>query len=481
MTQFQSALILAGVCVVLLVYLYNWWQQVRRRREIERAVAAHMGRERSEGPDPLAPDTSPEPAPAPRARLREPFSRTEPRIGGDVVDPGDAATGFETDDDAVSRPRGGQQFRVPVADEPDEPQESAHDAASADDTPPDHGGHAHLDAGSDALDQDSWPDRAEFDHAEPEHVDADDATSAVTAPPESRPAEPAPARSRANQPRATGLPLRPDPPSVDTRVDYLVRMLPLEPVSAETLSEILASAPDVGRQMVVLGCPVGSQEWQPLLRQSVRYEELAIALQQVDRGGLITRAALDRFADWVDDVAERITATCIPPDPEEAHATAAVFDTFCAEADVLIGINVVAPDVPIPATKIRALAEAAGFRLQLLGHFALENDDGMVLLTLADIEGRPFISERIRTAASTGVTLLLDIPRTPAPGRVFSQMMQVARQVAQGIGGRVVDDKRQNLGDAGVRLIAERIAALEEQLSAQQMPPGSALARRVFA
>jgi hypothetical protein len=70
------------------------------------------------------------------------------------------------------------------------------------------------------------------------------------------------------------------------------------------------------------------------------------------------------------------------------------------------------------------------------------------------------------------VTLLLDIPRTRQPARVFRQMMQVARQVAHGIGGRVVDDQRQNLGDAGVRLIGERITLLENRLTAQQMVLG---------
>jgi hypothetical protein len=217
------------------------------------------------------------------------------------------------------------------------------------------------------------------------------------------------------------------------------------------------------------------------MRQAARYEELALCLQQVDRGGLIERSSLDRFTNWVESVAEAVSAGFNPPDAGEAHAIAAAFDAFCAEADVLIGVNVVAPDVPVPATKVRALVEAAGFRLQPAGHYALEDDDGNLLITLADIDGEPFVAERIRTAAMRGVTLLLDIPRTRKPARVFNQMIQIARQVAQGIGGRVVDDQRQPLSDAGVRVIAGRVEALETRLAAQQMAPGSVLARRVFA
>ncbi len=469
MTQLQSALILAGVGVVMLVYLYNWWQQVRRRREIERAVAAHRGRERADGGDPLDPldagASSPDavgamPDRSPAARpTRQPFSRIEPVIADDEEDIAAPVQRAQVvpmaHDDADSAPpqRRAAAVRVPLVEE-SEPEVPAQDAFEEPVRRPP-----------------AAPAVPVARAAEPlETVSAADSADA-----------PAPLRTRTVQPRAAGLPLRPDPPGIDVRVDFLARMLPLEPVSAESLADILASAPDVGRQMTVLGCPVGGQDWQPVLRQSVRYEEVAVALQQVDRSGLIAPAALERFARWVDDVAERITATCIPPDPEQAHAVAAELDAFCAEADVLIGINVVAPDVPVPATKIRALAEAAGFRLQPLGHFALENDDGVVLLTLSDIEGRPFISDQIRTAASSGVTLLLDIPRTPQPARVYNQMMQIARQMAQGIGGRIVDDKRQGLSDAGVRVIGERIAALESRLAAQQMSAGSALARRVFA
>lgn len=440
MTELQSALILAGVGVVVLVYLYNWWVSVRRRREIERAVAAHSGRGRDAAPDPLdtATGTNPAPAPTPAARRAEPAARVEPAVAPESI-----AAAVEP----IAEP----------APEPTAPVTPEHAAAAQ---------------------PASAPAPAAGGRAEP-YFGGDADTNATPAAPPPEPAVMSSSR-RAARPGPSGLALRPDPAELDSRVDYLIRLLPLEPVVAENLAEMLASAPELGRRMTVLGCPVGGQDWQPVLRQSVRYEELAFALQQVDRSGLIERASLDRFTDWVDSIAEQVSAGCNPPDPDQAHAVAGAFDTFCAEADVLIGVNVVAPDVPVPGTKVRALVEAAGFRLQPNGQYVLEDDEGFMLLSLADIDGQPFVAERIRTAAMAGVTLLLDIPRTRKPARVFNQMMQIARQIAQGIGGRVVDDQRQNLTDAGVRVISGRIAALENRLTAQQMAPGSALARRVF-
>lgn len=432
MTQIQSALILAGVGVVLFVYLYNWWQSVRRRREIERAVAAHSGRARGAAPDPLEPSPPASAARAPAAPpAARPAERVEPVIADPDFEPEDLPIAGGAIEDPVDRPR--VATAAPRAARPDVPAARAEPAAADWQVPP--------------------PARREV-----------------------RASSPSPGRAATG-----GLALRPDPADLDTRVDYLMRLLPLEPVPAEDLAGMLSGAPDLGRQMAVLGCPVGSQDWQAVLRQSSRYEELAFSLQLVDRAGLIERTSLERFAHWVDGLAEQLAAACTAPDIDQAHAVAAEFDAFCAEADVLIGINVVAPDVPVPTTKLRALVESVGFRLQPAGQYTLVDDDGYLLLTLSDISGEPFIAERIRTSATSGVTLLLDIPRTRQPARVFRQMMQIARQVAHGIGGRVVDDQRQNLGDAGMRLITERITALENRLTAQQMAPGSVLARRVFA
>jgi len=433
MSELQSGLILAGVVAVVLVYGYNWWQSARRRREIERAVAAHSGRGSADAaPDPLDDGFDADAAPAQRAA-----SRTEPQVGAapprraPAPPPTTVAERYPVDDEGVDFHIGDDEPPVPAA-------------APVRNEP-----------------------RALVEPREP-------------APPPER-VLPAVTRSRPGRGPGGGLALRGDPPDTDSRVDFVIRLLPMEPLPAEQLSELLTQAPEFGHRLAVLGCPVGGQDWQPVMRQAARYEELALCLQQVDRGGLIERSSLDRFTNWVESVAEAVSAGFNPPDAGEAHAIAAAFDAFCAEADVLIGVNVVAPDVPVPATKVRALVEAAGFRLQPAGHYALEDDDGNLLITLADIDGEPFVAERIRTAAMRGVTLLLDIPRTRKPARVFNQMIQIARQVAQGIGGRVVDDQRQPLSDAGVRVIAGRVEALETRLAAQQMAPGSVLARRVFA
>lgn len=481
MTELQTALISAGVGVVVLVYLYNWWQHVRRRREIERAVAAHSGRGQTTATDPLDALA----ALAPDAAAGHSPGRIEPSLA-------QAPSGSDPDDNPgdAGRARLIERARRLQAEQ-----------AAADDALPDAaipaGGMAADGFGFDAVAapvpsaaataarlEPVWQPPAQGTAPPVPRRDGPPTVTNATLPGAAAPAANAavPSRPRSAPPRplAVGLALRPDPPGLDPRVDYLIRLLPLEPVTAELLSGQLASTPELGRRVVVLGCPVGGQDWQAPLQPSARYEELAFALQQIDRSGLVERGSLERFVAWVEDVAERLSAGISPPEVAEAHSAAASFDAFCAEVDVLIGINVVAPDVPVPGTRVRALVESAGFRLQPQGHYQLEDERGHALLSLTDIDGEPLVADRMRTAAINGITLLLDIPRTREPSRVFAQMVQIARQVAQGMGGRLVDDQRQPLTDPGVRAIAARIVAIENRLLAEMVPPGSPLARRVF-
>ncbi len=439
MSELQTGLVVAGVVAVAAVYAYNVWTHARRRREIERAVAEHSARRASVDPldIPAINRAGSEPLVGPADDLP---AAAEPQW---TVGQGDSPAGV-TDhqaDDAV----GGHAAEAPGA--VTEPVSAAASELSP------------------SLVVTTRDQAAPHDTVEDDEPET----------PPLRPRVPAPA------PDTDRLDLRADPPDCDRRADHIVRLLPLEPVAAEQVRDWLARAPDTAKTLQVLGCPVGEQDWQPVLQSDARYEELAFCQQLVDRRGLIERSALERFRSWVDEIADDLATAPNAVSIDVAYSTARQFDTFCAQADVLIGVNVIAPDVPVPATKLRALAESSGFRLQVDGHYTLEDDNGAVLMTLSDIEGKPFVADRIRTAATSGVTLVLDIPRTQRPGRVFGQMLAIARQIATGIGGRLVDDQRQLLTDAGVRVISNRIGALEQSLEAERLMPGSTLAKRVFA
>jgi FtsZ-interacting cell division protein ZipA len=159
---------------------------------------------------------------------------------------------------------------------------------------------------------------------------------------------------------------------------------------------------------------------------------------------------------------------------------AAELDRFCAEVDVQIAINVVPRNAPIPGTKIRAAAEAAGLTLGDDGLFRLIDDHGVPLYALADLDGRPFRQPDIKLHQANGVTLFLEVTRIPSPV-VFDRLFTFAEKLAATLDGQLVDDAGNPITAEAGRLIRERIAQIHQRMKAQEVPPGSAIARRLFA
>ncbi len=68
---------------------------------------------------------------------------------------------------------------------------------------------------------------------------------------------------------------------------------------------------------------------------------------------------------------------------------------FCAGVDVAIGVNVIAEEGnTFAGTRIRALAEAAGFKLEPDGVFHYRNERRQTLFTLDNHEPAPFLPEQ---------------------------------------------------------------------------------------
>ena len=103
------------------------------------------------------------------------------------------------------------------------------------------------------------------------------------------------------------------------------------------------------------------------------------------------------------------------------------------------------------------------------------------LFTLDNHEPAPFLPESIKGISTRGVTLLLDVPRV-APGiEALERMLRIAATLAAGLGGRVVDDNRAALTEAGVGRIKEQVRSIHAAMAKQGVPAGGARALRLFA
>ena len=102
------------------------------------------------------------------------------------------------------------------------------------------------------------------------------------------------------------------------------------------------------------------------------------------------------------------------------------------------------------------------------------------MFTLDNHEPAPFLPEQMKSLTTRGVTLLLDVPRVAGGMAVLERMFEVGRSLAEGLGGRLVDDNRVALTEAGLAKIGQQLSAIRENMDARGISAGSEAALRLF-
>lgn len=165
------------------------------------------------------------------------------------------------------------------------------------------------------------------------------------------------------------------------------------------------------------------------------------AMQLVSREGVVSDAELLEFRSMVETMATQLGAAVRAPEMRAALDAARELDRTCAQADIQVALHVVGIG-----------AEAAGF------------------------EGQPFQA----TPREDGVTLTIDVARTPEPSRTYEAMARAGRQLAQTRGGRLVDDTGRELDEAALAAVGRELESVRQRLAGCGIEAGSPLALRVF-
>ena len=289
----------------------------------------------------------------------------------------------------------------------------------------------------------------------------------------------APVVEVAEQPPAE--PALPPVPNFDAEIDFIVSVDAAEPISAAGLAELHTKAAACGRRFRVAGYNFATNEWEEAARLSGgRYAHIKLALQLVNRRGPVDLGALTTFCAAAQECASRFSANASCPDIEDGLSAARELDAFCADVDIAIGVNIIATEVKFNGTRIRSLAEGAGFKLESDGVFHYRDDARRTLFTLDNHEPAPFLPEQIKHMTTGGVTLLLDVPRVEDGEAALAHMLAVGVELAEGLGGTLVDDNRVPLSDNAVRAIQQQLKSIHLKMQARGVPPGSDRALRLF-
>jgi hypothetical protein len=265
----------------------------------------------------------------------------------------------------------------------------------------------------------------------------------------------------------------------DPDIECVVLLEPASPAPSSALAPTLAR--QQRKPVRWLGRRAPGLPWQALDGAAGPWPEIAACLLLADRSGAATRSDIEGFLHTVADAAATLSCACALPDAADEAGRAEELDRFCADLDVQIGLTILKPDLgQIAGTRLRGVAEAAGFRLDPAGQFDYVDETGNLLWRLQNYKQEPFTVENLRVLTTPGIVLLIDVPRVADPVRVFDQMRLIAKRLAKTLEGVLVDDNRRPLDDAALSAIRDQVQATAAGLRAAHIEPGGMRALRLF-
>jgi len=270
-------------------------------------------------------------------------------------------------------------------------------------------------------------------------------------------------------------------PQPDRDIECMVILQPAKPLPAGALAAGLHAR--VGKRLRWFGRTAPGSPW--VILQSAtpgEFVELAACMLLADRNGAASHAQLDTFVRVMSELAPMLPAALSVPDVAAETDRAEALDRLCADVDVQVGLTVLKQEsASIPGTKLRGVAEAAGFKLAPGGRFEWSQEDtGAILYTLQNVRNEPFTVDTLRASATNGVVLVLDVPRVADPLRAFDQMKLAAKRIAHTLDGDLVDDNRRPLDDTALAAIRQQVQMAADALKACRIDPGSPRAQALF-
>ncbi len=271
----------------------------------------------------------------------------------------------------------------------------------------------------------------------------------------------------------------------DSLTNYVVIISAKTTIPDGQLNTLLHRKFDFHKPLTWFGKKETSGYWEEIstgtITENTNFTNLKGCLLLADRSGPIKEIDLSKFRDTVQDFAAQINASAECPDIVSSHEKAILLDKFCADVDVMIGINIISKDDgAFVGTKIRALAEASGFRLEPDGLFKYRDENSQVLFTLTNYESESFMPDNMKTLTTHGVTFLLDVPRVANGEKIFDQMTHLAKIFSNTLGGIMVDDNRVPLSENGLSRSKQQLASIQTTMKENNIIAGSETALRLF-
>ncbi len=271
---------------------------------------------------------------------------------------------------------------------------------------------------------------------------------------------------------------------MDESIDCVAKIRSDRILPTVDVKQLFAAVATCGRHWRAAGLNAATSQWEPINNRGFtgQFTQLQLALPLANRSGVITSVQLSSFFDAVSASAKKMEADFEYPPINEVLQQARELEEFCAQVDVVFGINVVASSDSEPFTglRLRALAESAGFTLQPDGIFYLLDEDQNTILSISNQEETPFLQEQINALSTQGISILLDLPKVSNPQQSLERMFEVGKSFSVALKARLVDDNRAALNASSMQSIREQLIQIETLMVEKSILPGSERALRLF-
>ncbi|MBL8515598.1 MAG: hypothetical protein JNM76_01405 [Betaproteobacteria bacterium] len=269
---------------------------------------------------------------------------------------------------------------------------------------------------------------------------------------------------------------------INPRIDSIAVILAEAPMVTDTLTGFVLSSQKLGRP--VHWEALANGVWEPLdaalASGAPAPKEIRVGLQLADRGGPTPKATISEFMILAEELAHAVSAVSQREDMDEAFERAQKVDAFCADTDIEIAISLVGRNgATFAPTKVRGVLEAAGLTPLPSGEYAQADESGLTLFIVRNMEPTepPAIN---KSGYLTGLSLALDVPHCVDGMLALERALITARQLAESLGGDVVDDNRRPLNPQGIEAIRQAIRGIAAQMEHFGVPPGSLAAKRLY-
>ncbi|NBS97826.1 MAG: hypothetical protein EBT08_17030 [Betaproteobacteria bacterium] len=186
-----------------------------------------------------------------------------------------------------------------------------------------------------------------------------------------------------------------------------------------------------------------------------------------NRNGPLNGVDFAEFLEGLEAMSQQLDARYVKPDMAEALSRARELDAFCAAQDAQLMIHV-DTSVTLQLADLAAVAVEGDLSERSNNRWVAADSTGGILfsVTLGDRPNR--------------LSLLLDLPRTTLKEDPWGALVECSRRIVARLGGSLVDDAGQALGPSQLEAIRRQLEQRASTLVAADIPPGSAIAQRLF-